>query len=295
MVNKIMLPSVPFLFALQSAKVGSDELLGLAAKCLAQPGAAATGSGIIEGILGLTPAAYFAACLAVLLRAPDSGARDALLSMLSRIPIGMLPVPVIAEALSLLTSALQTGALAPPSLPLQLFDVIFRSEAVLLSLTASIVDPNTSGRQVKSELREKAWTLEGPENAAADDFGGASGDSAGGASSAAGPAPIIETPASFVPAHLVALGPSHRPLWELWNQSLSSVLESLLNAVSFGNIDASVLCDQLQQLLGTMFEVVGQQGDWALEWIWKLYQVRSFPSSFDMRFRPTFTLRTLSI
>ncbi len=71
--------------------------------CLAQEGAEPTGAALLEGLLSVAPAPCFACCLHVALVAPASEARDAALGMLCKVPPGMLPPEVVAEALALVS------------------------------------------------------------------------------------------------------------------------------------------------------------------------------------------------
>ena len=107
--------TIPFIHEhhFQTGKVSLEEVLALAAKCLAYPGSAATGGALLEGVLGMTPATLFAACLGVVVDSPSSGRRDTLLSMLSRVPMEMLTPAVIAEALTLVTEACTAGKADP--------------------------------------------------------------------------------------------------------------------------------------------------------------------------------------
>jgi len=46
----------------------------------------------------------------------------------------------------------------------------------------------------------------------------------------------------------------------------------MLRSFNTGHVDSNGFCDQLQQLFGVIFELVGHQEGWALQWVWSLYQ-----------------------
>lgn len=87
-------------FPTQAKPPGLDSVLEAAALCLGQAGAEATGAALIEGLLCVAPAPCFACCLQVALVSRPSDALRAALGMLCKVPAGMLPPAVIAEALA---------------------------------------------------------------------------------------------------------------------------------------------------------------------------------------------------
>ena len=65
------------------------------------PGGEATAAGLLEGLVCLSPPAWFGAALQTALAArgaPDG--QDAVLRMLQRLPVSSLPAPVAVEAMS---------------------------------------------------------------------------------------------------------------------------------------------------------------------------------------------------
>ena len=76
-------------------------MLDLALTALRLPGGETTAAGLLEGLVCLSPPAWFGAALQTALAARDSpDGRDGVLRMLQRLPVGTLPAPVAVEAMS---------------------------------------------------------------------------------------------------------------------------------------------------------------------------------------------------
>lgn len=280
-----------------------EEVLSMAAKCLAYPGSAATGGALVEGVLGMTPATLYAACLGVVVNSPSSGRRDALLSMLSRVPMEMLTSSILAEALTLVTEALSAGKADPPDLPYDLLGALLHSTPVLQSLRESV---DAAGKEEKkggrmessSEMKESAWTVHVsgtntlPRGTVSnfENGGGSSsgpGASSGTSSSSAQSTPLVSgiggsgasdtghlTPPSI---SLQPISTTHLPLGQLADEALGAAMDAVLRVLRRGVLDEASAGDHVQQVLGLVMGVAGQhaqQDAWGLEWAWELYQRR---------------------
>jgi len=211
--------------------------------------------------------------------------------MLGGIPMDMVPEPIIAEVLGQLVGAFRgdDGSLGHPTIPFDLLGALCRSEAVVTSLKESVEIPDDKPSQqvVEGVMRTKAWSLKTSLSSTYKENNASGGSGSG----SRGPGEPASAPQSFVgsspgtnpkPPHYVSDPPgrthpiqlqlrpvssSHRPLSELWGDTVSSVLESMLRSFNTGHVDSNGFCDQLQQLFGVIFELVGHQEGWALQWV----------------------------
>ncbi|KAL4539441.1 hypothetical protein Ndes2437B_g02183 [Nannochloris sp. 'desiccata'] len=226
----------------KSKEVSIEEVIHLAAECLAYPSSAPTGADLIEGILNLHAASLYLACLGVVLNAPATGRRDTMLSMLSQVPMEMLEPPVLAEALSMLTQSLYSGKIDPPDLPYGLLGDLLRAVPVLESLRTNM---NTSigSTAVKLEsytMKKSAWTI---------------------SIHASGSVPTSIT--------LQPISASYTPLGTLAENALQAAIHAVLRTLrSSSNTDSSS-SDLAQPFFGIIFELAGVCG---LEWLWIFYQ-----------------------
>ncbi len=112
----MMLSSEPTLTYACAALQGSPEanlLLQLACEALGLPGGEAVGSALLEGLVCSAPAQYYAACMAVALAAPHAAARLVATASMSRVPVADLPVAVLLEVCSQVSSRLPPCTLVP--------------------------------------------------------------------------------------------------------------------------------------------------------------------------------------
>ena len=103
-----MMPSSrPALTCGCAALQGSPEanlLLQLACEALGLPGGEAVGAALLEGLVCSAPAQYYAACMAVALAAPHAAARLTATASMSRVPVADMPVAVLLEVCSQVSS-----------------------------------------------------------------------------------------------------------------------------------------------------------------------------------------------
>jgi hypothetical protein len=258
----------------KSKEVGIEEVLNLAAECLAYPSSAPTGSALLEGILNLHPASLYTACLGVVLNAPPTGRRDIMLTMLGQVPMDMLDPPVLAEALSLLIISLNSGAIDPPDLPYGLLGTLVKAAPVLESIRTTMEAfkaSGSSGTSVKLEsfsMKKAAWTV---------------------------------TTTAAATSTLQPVSSSYKPLGILAEDVLQGVMNAVLRLVrnnrSNGGGEGALATsassgggstnvhnfngsDLVQPVFGIIFELAGVC---SLEWLWLFYQTHlcSFIADVD--------------
>lgn len=77
-----------------------EAVLETMSSCLSQPGAFSTGVSLLEGILCVAPAPYFAACLSVALATPDASARQTAFGILQQVPAEMLTHDILSDTMA---------------------------------------------------------------------------------------------------------------------------------------------------------------------------------------------------
>ncbi|KAL4425738.1 hypothetical protein ABPG75_009754 [Micractinium tetrahymenae] len=283
---------------------GLQALLSLAHAALGHPGGEACGLGLLEGVLALQPAAYFAATLQLALARGSGGGGQRLLSMLCRVPVEMLPPAVVGDAFIQLAEALDGGTLAPPFLPHDLMGRLLRTPCVLHSMCALVergheaAAAEAAGEAAPAGQGQQLWTARiGVGHASLEGGGPGSGEEhiAGGSSAAQaeGGAPAAEGPrlgaAAAAEAEaragggaadaggghsllLLPLQASPEPLAALLERLVGAALSCLLRRAG-GAIDATTVSEEVSALLEALLLPAAEQGAWMLQWLWQcLYQ-----------------------
>lgn len=261
------------------AGVSVDEALTISLRFLSHSSTQRTGAALVEGVLGFSADSFYAACLVVALHAPDSALRDNLLRILAQIPVEMLSRPIIVHALEVLTESFIVGDVTAMTCPWELVTVLWRSPLVLNGLR-SFTESGRDTSDHNSGKQGDAWTahIVSPQGQMAP--GAATGRARGAGTSRAGETTsaisfglvsqqqsavgIEETEVALVPI----ASPSDRPVALIAEDLLGAILDAVLHALKSGFMSELMACDTFQQVLGTIFDAVGGQEAWGLEWLW---------------------------
>lgn len=237
------------------ARVSMEQLLDLAHASLSQPGADSVGMALLEGVLTLQPAAFLGAALQLALACGGEQARRDVLGMLCRVPVELLPPPVVADALVQIAEAVDGNQLAPPFLPYELLGRLYRSAHVLRSMQLSVErGPEAAAAEAANEYAasfagQKLWTA----RVGGTLSGGSGGDEAELAARAASGSSRMAEQGSEGGARrlggsgngksslvLLPLQPSGQPLAVLLQQVVGAVLSCLLRRAG-GALDSASL------------------------------------------------------
>ena len=251
-----------------------QQLLELVHRCLALPGAEALASQLMEGLLSLHPARFFAACLQLALASGRTEARADALRMLCRVPTDLLPAAVLADALAQVAEGVDADQLAPPFMPYEFIARLYSAPAVQNSLNSALADGLFVPPEEHASVDE-LWTVRvsSAAQAPAPAYDGEGSSAAQGSSAAATAAP----PRAASPVMLLPVAASHLALGELAERLVGAVLSALLRRLG-ASLDAEGMCEELVQLTQLLLGPLAQQGPWALEYAWRrLYRQQVQP------------------